>query len=400
MMVEGILAHTSALLLINPSLFRTEEGDMFVVKDPDLFATQVIPQYFDHNKFSSFARQLNFYGFRKMQSKPIRNSDFDAGTAKHVTFYNENFKKGRCDLLKKIQRSTRGGGALNPADQSREVMALRDQVANLEQQISEVASQMEERVRSLELDMLARMEQMMLAVQQQQRTQLQLEKVTSVGTMNSTNSQHSISSQQQQHQNQQHQHQQNQHQQVSQLQAAPNSWDPNLFSYPPRNSSVSSAVNSVAHAMVNQGNFQMPNNSNMHAPAPPTLPPHPKQKHLPLGIMPGGMGAPPDRMNSLRGISTLSRGMSGLSRGTSVESSASAVLMRTTWEDKFFSMLMLDGSDQGVTEANLSPTPINEGPPATVSETSTVLQTMANKARLQQHSEQDDLSDVSSSDLP
>lgn len=152
--------------------------------------------------------------------------------------------------------------------------------------------------------------------------------------------------------------------------------------------------------MVNQGNFQMPNNSNMHAPAPPTLPPHPKQKHLPLGIMPGGMGAPPDRMNSLRGISTLSRGMSGLSRGTSVESSASAVLMRTTWEDKFFSMLMLDGSDQGVTEANLSPTPINEGPPATVSETSTVLQTMANKARLQQHSEQDDLSDVSSSDLP
>jgi hypothetical protein len=31
---------------------------MFVVKDPDMFATQVIPQYFDHNKFSSFARQV------------------------------------------------------------------------------------------------------------------------------------------------------------------------------------------------------------------------------------------------------------------------------------------------------------------------------------------------------
>ena len=35
---------------------------MFVVKDPDTFASQIIPQYFDHNKFSSFARQLNFYG--------------------------------------------------------------------------------------------------------------------------------------------------------------------------------------------------------------------------------------------------------------------------------------------------------------------------------------------------
>ena len=90
---------------------RTADGEMFVVKDPDEFAAQIIPQYFDHNKFSSFARQLNFYGFRKMQSKPIRNSDFDANTAKHVTFYNENFKRGRHDLLKKIQRSTRGGGS-------------------------------------------------------------------------------------------------------------------------------------------------------------------------------------------------------------------------------------------------------------------------------------------------
>jgi hypothetical protein len=36
---------------------RTPDGEMFVVKDPDLFASKVIPQYFDHNKFSSFARQ-------------------------------------------------------------------------------------------------------------------------------------------------------------------------------------------------------------------------------------------------------------------------------------------------------------------------------------------------------
>merc|ERR1719253_2427897 len=113
----------------------TADGDMFVVKDPDEFAAQIIPQYFDHNKFSSFARQLNFYGFRKMQSKPIRNSDFDSNTAKHVTFYNENFKKGRCDLLKKIQRSTRGGGNNSAQDQQREVQNLKDQVTNLEKTI-------------------------------------------------------------------------------------------------------------------------------------------------------------------------------------------------------------------------------------------------------------------------
>lgn len=134
----------------------SEDGTMFVVKDPDAFATNVIPQYFDHNKFSSFARQvsgrslrfanrhpsrhwflrkltlnlmllqLNFYGFRKsefmptlctclsctsslltflvdlsVQTKPIRNADIDPNTGKHVTFYNgEKFVVVvRCDVL-------------------------------------------------------------------------------------------------------------------------------------------------------------------------------------------------------------------------------------------------------------------------------------------------------------
>lgn len=129
---------------------------MFVVKDPDLFASAIIPQYFDHNKFSSFARQLNFYGFRKMQSKPIRNSDFDTNTAKHVTFFNENFKRGRCDLLKKIQRSTRGGGNNSAQDHQREVQNLKEQVATLENKVQEMSTQFEERMRRLELDMLGR----------------------------------------------------------------------------------------------------------------------------------------------------------------------------------------------------------------------------------------------------
>jgi len=45
----------------------TEDGTMFVIKDIKVFEQTIIPQFFDHNKFSSFARQLNFYGFRKMQ---------------------------------------------------------------------------------------------------------------------------------------------------------------------------------------------------------------------------------------------------------------------------------------------------------------------------------------------
>ena len=94
------------------------------------------------NKFSSFARQLNFYGFRKIQTKPIRNEDFDVSTAKYVTFFNEKFKRDRYDLLKEIQRSTRGGGNASTADQAREVERLRSRVATLEQRVQQLDGNM------------------------------------------------------------------------------------------------------------------------------------------------------------------------------------------------------------------------------------------------------------------
>lgn len=377
----------------------TEEGDMFIVKDPDVFATQVIPQYFDHNKFSSFARQLNFYGFRKMQSKPIRNSDFDTGTAKHVTFYNENFKRGRCDLLKKIQRSTRGGGNTTGQDSHRDVQNLRDQVAMLEQKMDEMSSQVEDRVRRLELEMLARLEQMMLAMQQQQTTQLHLQTATSVGSNSGSGSSNGTGNHM----------------------PAPSSnqlsWDNNGLSFP-RGNSINSNVSSVTfqqprqqqqplQQMIHQSHqLNQLDNTGM---APPTLPPHPKQKQLPMNGFPGNMATPPERMNSLRGISTLSRGLSGLSRGASIESSASAVLMRNSWEDKFFSMLMLDseqnGSSSNPHDSNVMPTPLAPGissnanaqAPVTVSDRSADI-----NGQLSAHHENndDDLSSVSTSDMP
>lgn len=45
----------------------SEDGLMFVIKDQKRFENDIIPKFFDHNKFASFARQLNFYGFRKVQ---------------------------------------------------------------------------------------------------------------------------------------------------------------------------------------------------------------------------------------------------------------------------------------------------------------------------------------------
>jgi len=100
--------------------------------------------YFNRLEFSSFARQLNFYGFRKIQTKPLRNDDFDKTTAKYVTFHNENFKRGRPDLLLRIQRSTRGGAdKATIADQGREVELLTAKVFMLEDKIRDLEATLE-----------------------------------------------------------------------------------------------------------------------------------------------------------------------------------------------------------------------------------------------------------------
>lgn len=71
------------------------DGDGFQITGVQLFCEQILPKYFDHNKFTSFIRQLNMYDFCKQR-----------GSSDVSVFRHPSFLKGKRHLIHRIKRKT------------------------------------------------------------------------------------------------------------------------------------------------------------------------------------------------------------------------------------------------------------------------------------------------------
>ncbi|CAM9487148.1 unnamed protein product [Ectocarpus sp. 4 AP-2014] len=105
----------------------SEQGDSFIIKkarekDNIILAFEgLLPSYYNHKKFLSFVRQLNFYGFKKVKGGPA--SRISSASSVHPPpsaaaadesdswqeFRHPEFRRGRRDLLAGIKRQKDGG---------------------------------------------------------------------------------------------------------------------------------------------------------------------------------------------------------------------------------------------------------------------------------------------------
>ncbi|PWN33356.1 winged helix DNA-binding domain-containing protein, partial [Meira miltonrushii] len=76
-------------------------GTTFSVANPAEFAKVVLPNWFKHSNWQSFVRQLNMYGFHKV------NHTYQGTPEEEIQvweFKHPNFRRGEVHLLSEIKR--------------------------------------------------------------------------------------------------------------------------------------------------------------------------------------------------------------------------------------------------------------------------------------------------------
>ncbi|XP_077164342.1 heat shock factor protein 3-like isoform X2 [Paroedura picta] len=103
--VPGFLAKLWALVEDPASddvICWSRNGQNFSIRDEQRFAKELLPKYFKHNNLSSFIRQLNIYGFRKVIA--LENGMLTSVKNSAIEFQHPFFKREKFSLLANIKR--------------------------------------------------------------------------------------------------------------------------------------------------------------------------------------------------------------------------------------------------------------------------------------------------------